>query len=196
MTSAIYSRMGGESDCALLARARAGDEGALEVLYRTHRAAAQGVAYRVLRNGTLAEDAVQEGFLDLWRTVDRFDAKRASVRAWLCVLVHRRAVDLVRVEARKREAAGEASWAEPDSYTTEELVVLRDERMRVRAALGQLSHAHREVLELAYWGGLSQSDLAERFGIPLGTVKSRTFQALGQLRLVLGPGPALPVAER
>ena len=189
--------MEGENDRTLLARVKAGDERALEALYRTHRAAAQGVAYRVLRDGTLAEDAVQEGFLDLWRTIDRFDPKRASVRAWLCVLVHRRAVDLVRVEARKREAAGEASWPEPDSYTTEELVLLRDDRMRVRDALGELSQAHREVLELAYWGGLSQTELAERFGIPLGTVKSRTFQALRQLGLVLTPrsGQALSVAE-
>ncbi|MBW3593704.1 MAG: sigma-70 family RNA polymerase sigma factor, partial [Actinobacteria bacterium] len=163
-------------------------------LHRAHGGVAREVAYRVHRDRGLAEDAVQEGFLDLWRTADRFDTGRASVRAWLCVLVHRRAVDRVRVEARKHAMTERlSSIADADSYTAEELVVLRDDHMRLRAALLDLSKPQREVLELAYWGGLSQSELAERFGVPLGTVKSRTFKALRQLRLVLGAPSELAI---
>jgi len=171
-----------DDDRTLLARARDGDEGALAQLYRSHRALAHSVAFRVLRDPALAEDAVQEGFLDLWRTAEGFDAKRAPVRAWLCVLVHRRAVDLARREARRQATDNRQHGPDPESYTAEELAVLRDDQRRVRTALDLLPDSQRELLEHAYWGGLTQPQLAERFGLPLGTVKSRTFDALRQLR--------------
>lgn len=175
-----------DSDVALLARVAAGDADALSELHTTYRSLAHSVAYRVLRDGALAEDAVQEGFLDLWRTAGGFDARRAPVRAWLCVLVHRRAVDLARREAR-RHAADDRDQARPDpaSYTAEEVALVRFDQRRVRAALDELSDGHRELLEHSYWGGLTQPQLAERFDLPLGTVKSRTFEALRQLRVAL-----------
>ena len=145
----------------------------------------RGVAYRVLRDDALAEDATQEGFLDFWRTIGGFDPRRSSVRAWLCVLVHRRAVDIVRREARRHAADAELPAPDRDSYTAEEIAVLRYDRWRVRQALAQLALPQRDLLELAYWGGLTQSQLAARFGLPLGTVKSRMFKALDELRAML-----------
>jgi len=181
----IYSYMGQnlDADRELLARAAAGDNEALKSLYRSHRAVAHGVALRVLRDAELAEDAIQEGFLDLWRTAPGFDAERSSVRGWLCVLVHRRAVDLARREAR-RHAADDDQRPAPDraSYTAEEIAIVRYDQRRVRSALRRLPQRQRELIEHAYWGGLTQPQLAERFGLPLGTVKSRTFEALRLLR--------------
>ncbi len=165
-------------------RLAAGDESALARLYESHGSAALRVAYRVTRETSLAEDAVQEAFLELWRSAAAFDPARASVRSWLCVLAHRRAVDIVRREARRR-ATDEQPVVEPDSYTAEELVILRYDQRRVQAALHELPQPQREVLELAYWGGLSQSQLATRFGVPLGTIKSRTFAALEALQVAL-----------
>ena len=183
----IYLYMGQkmDNDRTLLARAKDGDEQALAQLYRSHRALAHSVAFRVLRDAALAEDAVQEGFLDLWRTAGGFDARQAPVRAWLCVLVHRRAVDRARREARRQATDNRPHGPDPESYTAEELAVLRYDQRRVRQALDRLPDSQRELLELAYWGGLTQRQLAERFGLPLGTVKSRTFEALRQMRAEL-----------
>jgi len=170
------------SDSNLLLRAGNGDNEALNSLDRSHRAVAHGVAFRVLRDAALAEDAVQEGFLDLWRTAKGFDAGRSSVRGWLCVLVHRRAVDIARREARRHAADANRPGPDPASYTAEEIVIVRHDRRRVQRALRRLPQPQRELIEHAYWGGLTQPQLAERFGLPLGTVKSRTFEALRQLR--------------
>lgn len=174
-----------DSDSELLGRAAAGDNEALRSLYNAHRSVAKGVAFRVLRDAVLAEDAVQEGFLDLWRTAGGFDGERSSVRGWLCVLVHRRAVDLARREARRHAADEQLPAPDRSSYTAEEVVIVRYDQRRVRSALRQLPQAQRELIEHAYWGGLTQPQLAERFGLPLGTVKSRTFEALRQLRAQL-----------
>jgi RNA polymerase sigma-70 factor (ECF subfamily) len=174
-----------DGDSKLLARVAAGDSRALEWLHRLHRPVAHRVALRVLGDPGLAEDAVQEGFVDLWRTAGRFDPQRASVRAWLCVLIHRRAVDLLRQEATRRARDARELRPHPESYTTEEIIFQRHDRRRVRRVLEQLPHSQRELVELAYWGGLTQSQLAERFSLPLGTVKSRMFSALNELRVAL-----------
>jgi RNA polymerase sigma-70 factor (ECF subfamily) len=181
------------ADALALARVAAGDAAALTRLHDRHASVARAIAFRTLRDRTLAEDAVQEAFVDLWRTAGRFDPARSSVRSWVCVLAHRRAVDLARREARRRLADGSADGLDSLSYSAEEVVLLRHDRLRVQAALRQLSGGHRELLELAYYGGLSQSQLAERFGLPLGTVKSRMFEALRRLGAALAP--AAPAAD-
>jgi RNA polymerase sigma-70 factor (ECF subfamily) len=173
------------SDETLLALVADGDRAAMESLHLRHAGLARHIAFRALRNHVLAEDAAQDAFLDLWRTADRFDADRASVRTWLCLLVHRRAVDLARREARRRIADGAVAVLDADSYVLEETVVLESDRQRVRAALDHLNARNRELIELSYYGGLSQSQVAARMGLPLGTVKSATFTALAQLRTVL-----------
>ena len=157
----------------------------MEVVEARHRQLAVGVAYRVLRDPTLAEDAAQETMVHVWRTAARFDSTRGSLRTWVCVLAHRRAVDLVRKETRRRIADGTAASLDPESYAFDELVILASERRRVREALKELGGRNRQLIELAYFGGLTQSEVAEHVGLPVGTVKSATFYALRKLRHTL-----------
>ena len=148
---------------------------------------AYGLALRVLRDERLAEDAVQEAFLQVWRSAATFRAERAKASTWILTLVHRRAVDLVRREERRAaEPLSEDTEPRPDDA--------REPRRRrgcassasaCRSALKQLPDTQREALELAYYGGFSQSELAERLGVPLGTIKSRMFAGLARLRELL-----------
>jgi RNA polymerase sigma-70 factor (ECF subfamily) len=181
------------SDEALVALVARGDEQALAALYDRVGRIAYGLAYRILRDDRLAEDAVQEGFLAVWRTAAAFVAERAKARTWILTLVHRRAVDLVRREERRRaepldEEAQERSAAGASSSAAD-VAWLGFERERVQDALRQLPDAQREAIELAYYGGFSQSELAERLGQPLGTIKSRMFAGLARLRELLDDGP-------
>jgi RNA polymerase sigma-70 factor (ECF subfamily) len=163
-----------------------GSEQALAELYDRFGGVAYGVALRILRDPALAQDAVQDGFLAAWRTAAAFDPGRGNASTWLLTLVHRRAVDLVRREERRRADVLDESTPVASGDSTDEAAEVRAERRAVQAALRQLPRDQREALELAYYGGLSQSQLAERLGIPLGTVKSRVFAALAALRDLLG----------
>ena len=139
----------------------------------------------MLRDPALAQDAVQDAFLTVWRTAASFDPARGKASTWLLTIVHRRAVDLVRREDRRRgEPLDDAPVASGDE--TDEEAIVRDERRRVQAALTVLTDDERQAIELAYYGGLSQSEIAERLGVPLGTVKSRMFAGLARLRDALG----------
>ena len=173
------------TDEELLAVVARGDEQALATLYDRYDRVAYGLAYRILRDQALAQDAVQDAFLSVWRTAASFDPLRGKASTWLLTLVHRRAVDAVRREDRRRaQPLDDAPIASGDA--TDETAELREQRRAVQAALAQLPPEQREALELAYSGGLSQSELAERLGVPLGTVKSRMFAALAKLRDLLG----------
>jgi RNA polymerase sigma factor (sigma-70 family) len=173
------------SDEALPALVARGDEAALAELYDRFGRVAYGLALRIVRDATLAEDAVQDAFLAAWRTAVSFDPGRGKTSTWLLTLVHRRAVDVVRREERRR-----ADPLERDpisgSESTDETAAVREQRRAVQSALSQLPPDQRQALELAYYGGLSQSELAERLGVPVGTVKSRMFAALAKLRDLLG----------
>jgi RNA polymerase sigma-70 factor (ECF subfamily) len=172
-------------DEALLALIARSDEEALAALYDRFGRIAYGLAFRVVRDAALAQDAVQDAFLAAWRTAAGFDPQRGSASAWLLTLVHRRAVDIVRREDRRRaEPLDEVPAAAGDA--TDEEAWVRERRRTVQAALARLPDDQRQALELAYYGGLSQSELAERLGVPLGTIKSRMFAALGRLRELLG----------
>jgi RNA polymerase sigma-70 factor, ECF subfamily len=176
------------SDEALVALAARSEQSALAELYDRYGRTAYGLALRVLHDQALAEDAVQEAFLAVWRTASRFMPEKGSASTWILTLVHRRAVDTVRREQRRRTDSLELA-AEPAVEGVEEDAWLRFQRERVQAALRRLPDAQREALELAYYGGFSQSELAERLGQPLGTIKSRMFTGLSQLREQLGePG--------
>ena len=178
------------SDEALVALVARSDEVALGELYDRFGRVAYGLARRILRDDALAEDAVQEGFLAAWRGAARFVPERAKASTWLLTLVHRRAVDLVRREERRRaEPLEEPTGA---GAATDEAVWLRFERERVQQALGRLPDQQREAIELAYYGGFTQSELADRLGQPLGTIKSRMFSGLSRLRELLTE----PEAER
>jgi RNA polymerase sigma-70 factor (ECF subfamily) len=168
----------------LLAAIARGDEQALASLYDRFGRVAYGVALRILRDHALAQDAVQDAFLGVWRTAASFDARRGNAQTWLLTLVHRRAVDVVRREARRRtEPLDDPPIASRES--TEEVASVREQRRAVQSALVQLPADQREALELSYYGGLTQTELAERLGIPLGTVKSRVFAGLAKLRDLL-----------
>lgn len=169
-------------DADLVAQLREGDPDALGPIYDRYGAVTYRVALRVLRDGGLAEDAVQEAFLELWRRPEIYDPARAPLGSWICVLAHRRAVDIARREARRRVTAAAVRWDAPDSYTAEELVLLLTDRRRVDQALRALAPPDRRIIELAYHAGLSQAEIANRLDLPLGTVKSRTFNALRRLR--------------
>jgi RNA polymerase sigma factor (sigma-70 family) len=177
------------SDEALVALVARGHESALAELYDRLGRVAYGLAYRILRDESLAEDAVQEGFLTLWRTAGGFVPERAKASTWVLTLVHRRSVDLVRREERRRaEPLEEAVGVEPASAAAEDSALLRLERERVQGALRRLPDAQREAIELAYYGGFTQSELAERLGEPIGTIKSRMFAGLSRLRELLDEG--------
>ncbi|TML63918.1 MAG: sigma-70 family RNA polymerase sigma factor [Actinobacteria bacterium] len=172
------------SDEALVALVARSDEVALGELYDRFGRVAYGLARRILRDDALAEDAVQEGFLAAWRSAPRFVPERAKASTWLLTLVHRRAVDLVRREERRRAETLDERVHTTDA-SSDEAVWLRFERERVQAALARLPDQQREALELAYYGGFTQSELSERLGQPLGTIKSRMFTGLGRLRELL-----------
>jgi len=176
------------SDEALVALVARRDENALAELYDRVGRIAYGLALRVVRDDRLAEDAVQEGFLTVWRTAATFRAERAKASTWILTLVHRRAVDLVRREERRRVEPlpdDNATASGPVAEPTDEAAWLGFERERVQSALRQLPDVQREAIELAYYGGFSQSELAERLGVPLGTIKSRMFAGLARLRELL-----------
>jgi len=183
----MRSQLAHLSEEALVALVARGEEVALAELYDRVGRMAYGLAFRVLRDDRLAEDAVQDAFLTVWRTAAGYSAERAKATTWILTLVHRRAVDLVRREQRRR--AGPLDDAdgreEAASASAEEAAWLHFERERVQAALRQLPDTQREAIELAYFGGFTQSELAERLGQPLGTIKSRMFAGLARLRELL-----------
>ena len=172
------------SDEAVVALAARREEAALAELYDRFGRVAYGLALRVVRDAALAEDVVQDAFLAIWRSADRFVPERSKTSTWILTLVHRRAVDLVRREERRRTDPLELAVG-GTGEATDEIALLRLERERVQGALKLLPDPQREVLELAYYGGFTQSELAERLGQPLGTVKSRMFAGLARLRELL-----------
>jgi len=176
------------SDEALVALAARSEQAALAELYDRYGRAAYGLALRILRDQGLAEDAVQDAFLSVWRTAPRFVPERGAASTWILTLVHRRAVDVVRREQRRRADPLDRVPEQGGGAVDEEAWV-RLQRERVQAALNQLPDQQREALELAYYGGFTQSELAERLGQPIGTIKSRMFTGLARLRELLGePG--------
>ena len=186
LASPIVSReLAHLSDEALVALVARGDEAALAALYDRFGRVAYGLALRVLRDGALAEDAVQEAFLAVWRNAQRYVAERAKASTWILTLVHRRAVDVVRREERRRTDPLDDERTGPGADGPEEEAWLRLQRERVQSALRQLPDQQREAIELAYYGGFTQSELADRLGQPLGTIKSRMFTGLARLRELL-----------
>ena len=172
------------SDEALLALCSRADENALGELYDRYGRVAYGLALRIVRDRALAEDAVQEAFLAVWRSAGAFLAEQGKPSTWILTLVHRRAVDLVRREERRRAEPLEET-DHPTGEATDEEAWLRAQRQVVQEALRKLPPEQREAIELAYYGGFTQSELAEKLGLPLGTIKSRMFTGLKRLRELL-----------
>ncbi|HUH06340.1 MAG TPA: sigma-70 family RNA polymerase sigma factor [Egibacteraceae bacterium] len=163
---------------ALLARAAAGDEHAVSQLYDLYAAPLYGFALRRLSDPELAQELVQNVMTRMWQLADRYDESRASVRTWVFTIARTAVIDLHR---RRSRHAPVAEFADRADQRDELDRLLRAEMMRV--ALERLTPDHREVLDLAFFAGLTQADVAERLAVPLGTVKSRTYYALKALRL-------------
>lgn len=173
-------------DAVLVCEVAAGSEPALEALYERYGAACYRLAHRVLADAHLAEDIVQQVFLALWQG-SGYDASRGALSTWLLGVTHHKAVDTVRREERRRAERLDASAAELPSTAPapEDLAWEGLRAARTREALRELSAEHREVLLLAYYGGYTQSEIADLTGLPLGTVKSRTLHAMRGLRVGL-----------
>ncbi|MDP8956933.1 MAG: sigma-70 family RNA polymerase sigma factor [Actinomycetota bacterium] len=176
-------------DRYLLGDVAAGDESAFRKLYGRYGGPAYGLALRVTGDGVLAQDVVQDAFLAVWRGAGAYDGARGSVRSWLLSTVHHRAVDVVRREQAQRSRAERAgNRIEPSVDFTENIVEAADlgwHRRRVQEALGGLPEEQREVVDLMYFDGLTQAQVAERLSLPLGTVKSRCLLGMRKLRTAL-----------
>jgi len=177
-------------DRDLLRRIGRADEDAFRELFRRYSPNAMALARRVVRQPFIAEEIVQEAFLAAWRNAKGYNEGRGSVRSWLMTMVHHRAVDAVRREESQRRRAEDAQASDvlavedPADAVVAQLG-LPEERRAVRAALGDLPAEQRQVIELMYFDGLSQSKVSERLGLPLGTVKSRTLLGMRRLRSAL-----------
>lgn len=171
----------------LLKGLASGDQRCLAALYDRYAGPALGLAFKVCGNRTLAEDVVQEAFLALWQRPDSFDARRGSAGSFLMGIVHHKAVDAVRREAavHRRE---EHYASDPTEYSEEQVVEAAWVSMRrdkIRLALGRLSQVQRQAIELAYFQGLTYSEVAQRLEIPLGTAKTRMRDGMIRLRSLL-----------
>lgn len=171
-------------DAALIERVGTGDEAALEALYQRYGGACYRLARRIVVDAHLAEDVIQQVFLALWQGTN-YNPARGAVSTWLLTITHHKSVDLLRRDkGRRQRLAGEQELIELAATDPgpgdQAWARLRAER--TREALRELAPEQREVLLLAYYGGYTQAEIGDMTGIPLGTVKSRTFQAMKRLR--------------
>ena len=175
-------------DVELVTRLQKRDPHALAELYDRYGRLAYSLILRVVRDGAIAEDLVQETFLRVWNRVQGFDAGRGSIGPWLLAVARNRAIDYLRsAGGRERNALEFEETDHPALYTDmEHDLLVSDGARRVKAAMERLPSNHRQVIELAYFEGLSQTEMAERMGQPLGTVKTWVRTALQSLREDLG----------
>ena len=187
-----------QGDNELIAAVARGDHSALLALYDRHGRIAYGLAYRVLNDAGAAEEAVQDAFLRLWRRASTFDPAKGAGRGWLLTIVHRCAIDLLRRRAgappvvASLDDVAERSGV-PDVWGD---VVGRMESERVRTAVATLPGEQRRAIEMAFFDGLTHREIAERDGLPLGTVKGRLRLGLRRLSGLLAepaPGRGGPV---
>jgi RNA polymerase sigma-70 factor (ECF subfamily) len=176
-----------DADRDVLARVSNGELDALQDLYDRYRTMAYSIALRITADSSLAEDVVQDAFLGAWRNAARYVEGRGSVKTWLLSIVHHRAIDAVR-RRRPTSELPEAEAPPPPALTLPDIwkeVAGNLDREAIAAALATLSDVQREAIELAYFGGLTQVEIADRTGTPLGTVKSRVRLGLLAMRAAL-----------
>jgi RNA polymerase sigma-70 factor (ECF subfamily) len=162
-----------------------GDPDAFETIYDRHGGPAFSLAYRMIGNRAAAEDAVQEAFISIWRSRTRYQAERGSVRTWVLGIVHHRTIDTLRrnlVHDRRRTSAEGIEEQHEAQERTDVEVARREEARTVRAAIETLPGDQTRVIELAYFGGFTHTEIAEMLDMPLGTVKGRMRLALEKLR--------------
>jgi RNA polymerase sigma-70 factor (ECF subfamily) len=177
------------ADEDLMVRVAEGDDKAFGVMYDRHSTAAYSLAYRICGTRAAADDVVQEAFLSLWRAGGRYDASRGSVRTWVLGIVHNRAIDALRratVHSKRRSSDEgiEERFEAPERTDAE--VARRAEAASVRGALDALPADQQKVIELAYFGGFTHTEISDMLGAPLGTVKGRMRLGLEKMRSALG----------
>jgi RNA polymerase sigma-70 factor (ECF subfamily) len=183
------------TDVELITAAAAGDERAMGPLYDRYGPVLYAVAYRIVGQRADAEEVVLEAFAQAWREAPRFESGRGSVAGWLATIARSRALDLVRARSRRERITATAAADRPDSPPAmgdwrgdpAGGVELAERRVRVREALETLSPPQRQAIELAYFEGLSQTEIAERLQEPLGTIKTRVRLGMQKLREFLRP---------
>jgi RNA polymerase sigma-70 factor (ECF subfamily) len=183
------------ADEDLMHLVRRGQASAFEVIYERHASAAFSLAYRIVGTRGGAEDVSQEAFLNLWRSGARYDRNLGSVRTWVLGIVHHRAIDFLRRSAvhAKRRASDEGMEERfESSERTDVEVARRDEARTVRAALDGLPREQRQVIELAYFGGFTHTEIADMLSAPIGTIKGRMRLGLSKMRHLLGEGKVMP----
>jgi RNA polymerase sigma-70 factor, ECF subfamily len=183
------------ADEDLMQLVRRADPDAFAVLYERHSGSAYALAYRMTGTRGAAEDVTQEAFISVWRSGARFDRNRGSVRTWVLGIVHHRAIDaLRRGKVRDRPRVDDENAAEkleaPEN--TELEVARRDEAATVRRAMEVLPSEQVQVIELAYFGGFTHTEIADMLATPVGTVKGRMRLGLKKLRDQLGSGAVTP----
>ncbi|MDX6604616.1 MAG: hypothetical protein QOF23_1125 [Solirubrobacterales bacterium] len=170
------------------------DPEAFEVLYDRHGGVAYSLAYRIVGDKAAAEDVTQEAFISIWRSGARFDRARGSVRSWMLSIVRNRAIDALRSRAGKAPKLTFDDDAvleqRPAGELTEEEAMRRETASELRGALGELPRDQSKVIELAYFGGFSQSEISRMLGVPLGTVKGRMRLGLEKIRGEMAAGLA------
>jgi RNA polymerase sigma-70 factor, ECF subfamily len=177
------------ADEDLMQLVRRGDANAFEVVYERHATVAYSLAYRMTQSRNTAEEVVQEAFLSLWRSGARYDRGRGSVRTWILGIVHNRAIDALRrafVHDRRRASDEGIEERFAAAERTDVEVARRDEAREVRDALAELPTEQSRVIELAYFGGYSHSEIASMLDTPIGTVKGRMRLGLEKMRGRLG----------
>lgn len=188
--AAIGSGRAGSADAVALQSIAGGEIDAVAGLYDRHSAAVFGLALRIVGDRGIAEDVVQEVFIIAWTDAARFDASRGSSRAWLMGIAHHRAVSVLRQQRDPQRSLDcedgppVSPGSAPDVWTA---VSARVDRAAVQAALASLPGPQRRCIELAYFGGFTQREIAATTGVPLGTVKGRVRLALLRLRELLPP---------
>jgi len=177
------------ADEELMELVQDGEVRAFELIFGRHASSAFSLAYRMCGRSAMAEDIVQEAFLSLWRSAAAYDAARGGVRAWILSIVRNRAIDAFRREgAKAATSVGDEGLAErlPALELTDREVERRDDARQVRDALKGLPPDQRQVIELAYFGGFTHTQIAEMLKLPAGTVKGRMRLGLSKLRFALG----------
>ena len=168
------------------------DPEAFEVFYDRHGRAAYSLAYRIVGERAAAEDVTQEAFISIWRSGARFDRARGSVRSWMLSIVRNRAIDALRSRAGKAPKLTFDDDAileqRPSEELTEDEAMRRETATEIKGALGELPGEQSKVIELAYFGGFSQSEISRMLGVPLGTVKGRMRLGLEKIRGELAEG--------
>jgi RNA polymerase sigma-70 factor (ECF subfamily) len=175
---------GGAADISLVSAIRSGDENAMGRLYDRYSSIVYSVALRVLGDTGRAEDVLQEVFMQLWRNPGVFDSSRGNLGAWLAVIARNRAIDLIRKRQPETDIADVIVSVEPDMAGDAERARAME---KVRGALGDMPAAQRSALEMAYFEGLTHTEIAAKTGEPLGTIKTRIRAGLLTLRKVFNP---------